>query len=126
MSRTARSALGLLVATALAVACSGSSTESSGDLPKFCSQLASAANPFATDEKPIAEVTEDLRQLRLVAPDEIRSALEALEVAFETVGGQPDRGDAAALIAAQQEEVITASQDLADYALANCGIDLSR
>ena len=83
-------------------------------------------SPSDLTEWVLAEVTEDLRQLRLVAPDEIRPALEALEVAFETVGGQPDRDDAAALIAGQQEEVITASQDLADYALANCGIDLSR
>ena len=118
-------AFALLAAVGSIASCSDS-PESTQDPSEFCAFLVSAADPFSVDDDSLESVTDDLRRLRAVAPAEITPALDTLLAAFETVSGEADPDDAAELLAAEQAELLAASDELAAYSLATCGIDLNR
>lgn len=113
------------VLVALAVGCTDEG-DNGGDVSEFCALLVSAADPFTADAGSLESVTDDLRRLRAVAPAEVRPAVDTLLGAFEMVATESDPDDAAELLAAGQESLLAASEELAAYAGANCGIDLSR
>ena len=127
--RLAPCLLGFVLIGGLALgACSdpGHSGDSVDDAAAFCAQLVSAADPFTADEDSLDSVAEDLRQLRDLAPEEIKDAVGVLVVAFERVAAEPDPGTDVDLVTEQQAELVAATEELAAYSLATCAIDLNR
>lgn len=117
-------ALGLIAGATALAACSDS--ESADEHPAdFCLLLASVADPFAAEVPPETLATE-LQQLREVAPEEIRADVDTLLAAVEAVVAEPDPDDAAEALKPQEAALFEASENLAAYALDNCGVDLNR
>jgi hypothetical protein len=133
MKQLARGALLAMLFTAILAGCNddgggetdGDSTDSA-NLSEFCGQLVSASDPFAAGAAEIERVSEDLRNLLFVAPTEIQPSLQTLLQAFDAVAAEADPDEAMDLLTEQQAELLAASDELAAYALANCGIDLNR
>jgi hypothetical protein len=137
VKRTCAVASGALVVLLVAVGCSGSSDE--GDPQAFCGQLASMGNLGQTvtgDPDDLRSAAAQMQDLAEVAPPEVRSSVEVVVAALETMasaaessgpaGGAGEDDDAAleAAVRALQpdlELIEQASADIEVYATITCG-----
>ena len=112
-----------LVIGVLLVACGDDDSSGGGDQEAFCETLASSAEgPDLESEEGIAA----FRELIEVAPGEIRGDLDVLADAVERLEGldenDPDAFEEFFTIALDPR-VVSATENLEDYAVERCGLD---
>jgi hypothetical protein len=117
-----------LVFMLIAAACSGTSRTSEA----FCEKLEEVTGPEGVevafnpgDPARLDGVVSELRSLLDRAPDEIATATSVLLEFFEAYRLAP-RGDRNELLAEREASFNTASKQLDDYALTECGLFLQR
>lgn len=129
---TLRSIAGALLAAAMLVGAAAACTGPDQSPEAFCEKLRAVTGPGGAEDalRPgdparLNQIVVELNELLERAPDDIAPTAETLVTFFERYQRSP-RGSRRDVLAANEQQLLTASQELDDYALRQCGVFLER